>query len=81
MDYIRRFFKKLKKPTLPFRVLNEKHKCLEGFEKILEICDENSIEKLNFYLVLGKVVAKNVAFGNSIIFYYNLFRVRGFERR
>ena len=40
----------------------------EFFEKILKIFDENSIEKLNFYLFFGKVVAKNRAFGNIIIF-------------
>ena len=33
-----------------------------------EISDENSIEKLNFYLFLGKVAATNRAFGNNIIF-------------
>ena len=47
------------------------------FEKILEIFDENSKEKLNFYLFLGKVVAKNRAFGNTVVFLQQFFQVRG----
>ena len=39
----------------------------------MEIFDENSIEKLNFYLFSGKVVAKNRAFGNKIIFLQQFF--------
>ena len=31
-----------------FARLDEKHKFLGNFEKILKICDKNSIEKLNF---------------------------------
>ena len=57
--------------------LDEKHKLLAKFEKILEIFDENSIEKLNFYLFLGKVVAKDRAFGSNIIFLQQFFPVRG----
>ena len=60
-----------------FARLDEKHKLLGNFEKILEIFDENSIEKLNFYLFLGKVVAKNRAFGNNIIFLQHFFRLGG----
>ena len=48
--------------------MDEKHKLFGNFEKTLKIFDENSIEKLNFYLVLGKVLSKNRAFGNNIIF-------------
>ena len=59
-----------------FARLDEKHKLLRNFEKILEIFDENSIEKLHFYLFLGKVVAKIRAFGNTIIFLQQFFRVR-----
>ena len=51
-----------------FARLDEKHKLLGNFEKILKFFDENSIEMLNFYLFLGKDVAKNIAFGNNIIF-------------
>ena len=44
----------------------------------MEIIDENSIEKLNFYLFLGKVVAnKNRAFGNNIILLQQFFSVGG----
>ena len=45
--------------------------------KILEIIDENSIEKLNFYLFLGKVVAKYIAFGKNIIFLKQFVPVQG----
>ena len=46
-------------------------------EKIVKIFDENSIEKWNFYLFLGKFVAKNRNFGNNIIFLQQFFPVRG----
>ena len=48
-----------------------------NFEKNLEIFDENSIEELDFYLFLGKVVAKNRAFGNNIIFLEQNFQFLG----
>ena len=57
--------------------MDENFKLFGNFEKILEIFDENSIEKLNFYIFLGKVVAKNRAFGNTIIFQQQFFPVRG----
>ena len=53
-----------------------KNTALGNFEKILEIFDENSIEKVNIYLFLGKVVAKNRAFENNIIFLH-VFRFGG----
>ena len=53
--------------------LDEKHKLLGNFEKILKIFDENSIEKLNFYFYLGKFVTKNRAFGNNTIFLQRFF--------
>ena len=59
-----------------FARLKENYKLLGNFEKILEMFDENSIEKLN-YLFLGKVVAKNRAFGNNIIFLQQFFPVGG----
>ena len=60
-----------------FARLDENYKLFGNFEKTLEIFDENSIEKLNFYLFLEKVVAKNRAFGNNIIFLQQFFPVRG----
>ena len=36
-----------------FARLDEKHKLLGDFEKILKFFDEISIEKLNFFLVLA----------------------------
>ena len=49
----------------------------ENFEKILKLFDENSVENLNFYLFLGKFVAKNRAIGNNIIFLQQYFPVGG----
>ena len=62
---------------LIFARLEENYKLLGNIEKILEVFDEHSIENLNFYLFLGKVVAKNKAFGNNIIFLQQFFPVRG----
>ena len=53
--------------------MHETSKLFGNFEKSLEIFDENVIEKLNFYIFLGKVVAKNRAFGNNIIFLQHFF--------
>ena len=53
--------------------MGENYKLLENFDKTLEIFAENSIEKLNFYIFLGKVVATNRAFGNNIIFLQQFF--------
>ena len=41
--------------------------------EILKIFDENAMEKLNFLYFLGKFVAKNRNFGNSIIFLQQFF--------
>ena len=71
------FQRKFKNPALDFRAFGRKTMGWGNFEKMLKIFDENSIEKLNFYLFLGKVVAKNRAFGNSIIFLQQIFPVRG----
>ena len=70
MHYFSIFFEKVNKPWVNFRAFGGKTHCWEIF-------DENSIEKLNFYLFLGKVVAKNRAFGNSIIFLQQSFPVGG----
>ena len=78
MHYFSIFYKNFIKICVTFsRVWTKNTNSWEIFDKILEICDENSIEKLNFYLFLGKVVAKNRAFGNSLIFLQQLFPVRG----
>ena len=37
----------------------DENKLLRNFDKILEIFNEKSIEKLNFYLFLGIPVAKH----------------------
>ena len=48
-----------------------------NLEKILKIFDENSMEKLNFYLFLGNFVAKNRNFGNNIFFLQQFFSGSG----
>ena len=67
-----------------FARLDEKHKLLGNFEKILKFFDENSIEKLNclffyfyFLFFFRKFVTKNRAFGNNTIFLQQFFRFRG----
>ena len=60
-----------------FARLDENYKLFGNLEKIFGIFDENSIEKLNFYLFLGKVVPKNRAFGNNIIFIQRIFSGSG----
>ena len=62
-----------------FARLDEISKVFGNFDKTLEIFDENSIQKLNFYLFFGKSFAKNRAFGTNIIFLQQLFRLQGFE--
>ena len=78
MHYFSIFFKKSNKPCVNFSRFWTKNKLLGNFEKILKIFDENSIEKLKFYLFWGKVVAKNIAFGNNILF-LDFFRFGGEE--
>ena len=78
MHYFSLFFKIISKPCVKLlRVWTKNTIGWEYFEKILKIFDDNSIEKLNFYLFLGKVVAKNRGFGNNIIFLQQFFRIRG----
>ena len=74
MHYFSLFFKKISQPFVKLlRVWSKNTIAWAMFEKIF---DENSIENLNFYLFLGKFVAKNKAFGNNIIFLH-FFPVRG----
>ena len=66
-----------------FSRLDEKHKLLGNFEKILKFFDKNSLEKLNFlffyfyFLFFPKFVTKNRAFGNNTIFLQQFFRFGG----
>ena len=64
-----------------FARLDEKHKLLGNFEKILKFFDKNALEKLNFvffyFYFFRKFVTKNRAFGNNTIFLQQFFRFRG----
>ena len=71
------FSKSLTNHAWNFRAFGRKIHTEWNFEKILEIFDEYSIEKLNFYLFLGKVLAKNRASGINFIFLQQIFPVRG----
>ena len=55
MHYFSIFFKKFKNHALIFRGLDENHKLLGNFEKILKFFDENSIEKLQFFYYFWKI--------------------------
>ena len=78
MHYFSLFFKNISKLSVIFlRVWTKKTIGWENFEKVLKVFDENSIEKLNFYQFLGRAVAKNRSFRNTIIFLQQFFPVRG----
>ena len=78
MLYFRLFCQKISKPCVKFsRVWTKNTIVWEYFEKILKFFDENSMEKLNFYLFFGKFVAKNRNFGINIIFLQQFSPVRG----
>ena len=71
------FAKKFQKHALNFRAFGRKTIVWGNSEKMLKIFDENSMEKLNFYLFLGKFVGKYRNIGNNIIFLQQFFPVRG----
>ena len=73
MHYFSLFFKKIQFLIFNFCAFGRKTQLVV---KILKIFGENSIEKLNFYLFLRKVVAKNRAIGNNIIFLQQFYLVR-----
>ena len=60
-----------------FARLDEKRKLLRNFEKILKILEENSIEKMIFSIISGKVVAKYRALENNTRFLQQFFPISG----
>ena len=80
IHYFSIFFEKFNKPCVNFSRVWTKTTIFWKILEILKIFYENSIEKLNFYLFLGNVVAKNRAFGNNIIFLLQFFPVWGFNQ-
>ena len=73
------FSKDLTTHALIFRVFGRKTIAWEILEKILKIFDENSKEKLDFYLFLGKLLLK-LEHSEIISFLYNIFfQLRGVE--
>ena len=66
----------LKNTALIFRTFGQKYKLLGNFQKILKFFDKNSL-KIEFLSICGKVVAKNRAFGNNIIFLQQIFSILG----
>ena len=78
MLYFRLFCKNISKPCVKFSRVWTKNTIVWGnFAKISKIFDENSMEKLNFYLFMGKFVAKNRNFGSNIIFIQPFFSGSG----
>ena len=78
MLYFRLFCKKISKPCVTFSRVWTKNTIVWGnFEKILKIFDGNSIEKLNFYLFLGKLLLKIETSEITSFFYSNFFRLGG----
>ena len=60
-----------------FARLDEKRKLFGNFEKILKIVEENSIEKNDFSIISGKVVAKYRALENNTRFLQQFFPISG----
>ena len=60
-----------------FARLDEKHKFLGNFEKTLKFCEENKIEKLNFYLIFENLLLKIKTSEISSFFLQQFFRFRG----
>ena len=56
MHYLRKYFKKINKPYVNFSGVWAKNKLFGNVEKILKISDENSIEKLHFYVFLENIL-------------------------
>ena len=78
MHYFSIFFKKFNKPCVNFSRVWAKNTNFGNFEKFSKIFDKNSIGKFSEFLtIFGKVVAKNRAFGNTIIFLLQFFPFRG----
>ena len=74
MHYFSLFFQKFSKVCVKrLRVWTKRTLGCDIFEK--NFFDENPIEKFNFFLFFGKVLAKNGAFGNNIS--YGAFKPRG----
>ena len=73
MHYFPRFFKKVNKLFVTFlRLWTKNANCWE----ILKILEENSIEKIDFSIISGKIVAKYRALGNNTRFLQQFFRFR-----
>ena len=84
MHYFSIFSKTFNKPCVNFlRVWTKKPKLLGNFEKILKFFDENSIEKLNFFIFyfyfifFSKICYQKLNFRNNTIFLQQFFRFRG----
>ena len=74
MHYLSIFFKRFNKPCANFsRVWAKNEKCRE----ILKIFDENSIEKLNFFIFFENLGLKIEPSEITPVFYNNFFRFRG----
>ena len=75
------FSKKLSNNALKFCAFGRKCKLLGTFERILKICNENSIEKLNFYFIfilsLENLLLKKNLRKYVTPFFYNIFSVSG----
>ena len=56
--------------------MDEKYKLLGIFEKTLKFFDKNSLEKLNFYLFLEKLLLK-LEHSEITSFFYNIFSISG----
>ena len=78
MHYFCIFFKKLTNHSLIFCSFGRNTQFLGNFEKILKICDENSIEKLNFYFIfILETLLIKIEPSEITPFFCNIFSVSG----
>ena len=77
INYFSLFFKKLKNKCFHFSPFGQKTQIVGKFWENFEKFDIHSIGKIEFLTIFGKVVAKNRAFGNNIIFLQQFFPFRG----
>ena len=71
------FSENLTNHALIFRAFGRKTQIDRKFWENFEIFDQNSIEKLDFFIIFGKFVTKNRDFGNNTIFQQQFLRFRG----
>ena len=77
MHYLSQFSTKFKNLALIFREFGRKVQIVGKFWENFEIFCSKFNRKIEFLTIFGIVVAKNIAFGNNIIFLQRIFLFHG----